>query len=301
MSVSNRLAITATPAWHLSIHSHVELKLLPVGHFPMLWPDGMLNTSNQRRKSIMDRLTNKTAVITGGSSGIGLATAQRFVDEGAYVFIVGRRQSELDKAVQQIGRNVTAVQADVTKLDDLDRLFSIVRQERGKIDVLFANSGSIEHRTLDEISPEHYDATFSVNVRGLIFTVQKALPLMSVGSSIILTSSIAGVKGLPAHDTYSAAKAAVRSLARTWTIELKDRGIRVNAVSPGAIDTPIIESQVSTAAEADELRARFAAATPLGRIGRPEEIASAVLFLASEDSSFVAGIDLFVDGGLAQV
>lgn len=249
----------------------------------------------------MDRLTNKTAVITGGSSGIGLATAQRFVDEGAYVFIVGRRQSELDKAVQQIGRNVTAVQADVTKLDDLDRLFSIVRQERGKIDVLFANSGSIEHRTLDEISPEHYDATFSVNVRGLIFTVQKALSLMSDGSSIILTSSIAGVKGLPAHDTYSAAKAAVRSLARTWTIELKDRGIRVNAVSPGAIDTPIIESQVSTATEADELRARFAAATPLGRIGRPEEIASAVLFLASEDSSFVAGIDLFVDGGLAQV
>ena len=245
----------------------------------------------------MDRLTNKTAVITGGSSGIGLATAQRFVDEGAYVFIVGRRQSELDKAVQQIGRNVTAVQADVTKLDDLDRLFSIVRQERGKIDVLFANSGSIEHRTLDEISPEHYDATFSVNVRGLIFTVQKALPLMSDGSSIILTSSVAGVKGLPAHGTYSAAKAAVRSLARTWTIELEDRGIRVNAVSPGAIDTPIIESQVST----DELRARFAAATPLGRIGRPEEIASAVLFLASEDSSFVAGIDLFVDGGLAQV
>ena len=249
----------------------------------------------------MNRLQNKTAVITGGSSGIGLATAQRFADEGAAVFIVGRRQSELDKAVAQIGHNVTAVQADVTNLNDLDRLFATVKRERGQIDVLFANSGSIEHRTIDQISPEHYDATFDVNVRGLIFTVQKALPLMPNGGSIILTSSIAGVKGLPAHGTYSAAKAAVRSLARTWTMELKDRGIRVNAISPGAIDTPIIDSQVSTAAEAAELRAKFAAATPLGRIGRPEEIASAALFLASEDSSFVAGIELFVDGGLAQV
>jgi NAD(P)-dependent dehydrogenase (short-subunit alcohol dehydrogenase family) len=249
----------------------------------------------------MNRLADRTAVITGGSSGIGLATAQRFVDEGAYVFIVGRRQAELDKAVQQIGRNVSAVQADVTKLQDLDRLYSVVRRERGSIDVLFANSGSIEQRTLDEITPEHYDATFNVNVRGLIFTVQKALPLMADAGTIILTSSIAGVKGLHAHDTYSAAKAAVRSLARTWTVELKDRGIRVNAISPGAIDTPIIGNQVTTAAQADELRARFAAATPLGRIGRPEEIASAVLFLASEDSSFVAGIDLFVDGGLAQI
>jgi NAD(P)-dependent dehydrogenase (short-subunit alcohol dehydrogenase family) len=253
------------------------------------------------KEDIMNRLASKTAIITGGSSGIGLATAQRFVDEGAYVFIVGRRQAELDKAVRQIGRNVTAVRADVTKLDDLDRLFSIVKEQRGKIDVLFANSGSIEHRTLDEITPEHYDATFDVNLRGLIFTVQKALPLLANGSSIILTSSIAGVKGLPAHDTYSAAKAAVRSLARTWTVEFKGRGIRVNAISPGAIDTPIIDSQVSTPAEADELRAKFAAATPLGRIGRPEEIASAVLFLASEDSSFVAGIELFVDGGIAQV
>jgi NAD(P)-dependent dehydrogenase (short-subunit alcohol dehydrogenase family) len=249
----------------------------------------------------MNRLANRTAIITGGSSGIGLATAQRFVDEGAYVFIVGRRQSELDRAVQQIGRNVTAVQADVTKLDDLDRLFSIVKKQRGKIDVLFANSGSIEHRTLGEITPEHYDATFDVNVRGLIFTVQKALPLMAEGGSIILTSSIASIKGLHAHDTYSAAKAAVRSLARTWTVEFKGRGIRVNAISPGAIDTPIIDSQVSTATEAAELRAKFAAATPLGRIGRPEEIASAVLFLASDDSSFVAGIELFVDGGIAQV
>jgi NAD(P)-dependent dehydrogenase (short-subunit alcohol dehydrogenase family) len=250
---------------------------------------------------MMERLQDKTAVITGGNSGIGLATAQRFVHEGAHVFIFGRRQSELDKAVAQIGRNVTAVRGDVTKLEDLDRLFDIVKRERGQIDVLFANSGAIEHRAIDEISAEHYEMTFDVNVRGLIFTVQKGLPLIRDGGSIILTSSIAGVKGLPTHGTYSAAKAAVRSLARTLTVELKDRGIRVNAISPGAIDTPIIDSQAPTSAEADELRARFAAATPLGRLGRPEEIASAALFLASDDSSFVAGIELFVDGGLAQI
>ena len=249
----------------------------------------------------MNRLLNQTAVITGGNSGIGLATARRFVDEGAHVFIVGRRQAELDQAAAQIGKNVTAVKADVTKLEDLDRLYSIVREKRGQIDVLFANSGSIEHKTLEQITPEHYDRTFDVNVRGLIFTVQKALPLLREGSSVILTSSIAGILGLEAHDTYSAAKAAVRSLARTWTVELKGRGIRVNAISPGAIDTPIIESQVPTPAEADALRAKFASVTPLGRVGRPEELAAAVLFLASEDSSYVAGTELFVDGGLAQV
>jgi NAD(P)-dependent dehydrogenase (short-subunit alcohol dehydrogenase family) len=233
----------------------------------------------------MNRLLNKTAVITGGNSGIGLATAKRFVEEGAYVFIATRRQAELDRAVAFIGRNVTGVKADVTDLDELDHLYSIVRHEREHIDVLFANSGSIEHKTLDQITPEHYDKTFDVNVRGLIFTVQKALPLLRDASSIILTSSVAGVMGLHAHDTYSAAKAAVRSLARTWTIELKGRNIRVNAISPGAIDTPIIESQVKTPTEADELRAKFAAATPLGRVGRPEELAAAALFLASDDSS----------------
>jgi NAD(P)-dependent dehydrogenase (short-subunit alcohol dehydrogenase family) len=249
----------------------------------------------------MSRLLNKVAVITGGSSGIGLATAQRFVAEGAHVFITGRRRSELDKAVSLIGRNVTPVQGDVTNLDDLDCLYSTIKQEKGRIDILFANSGAIEHQTIEQVTPDHFDKTFDVNVRALLFTVQKALPLMRSGGSIVLASSIAGVKGLPAHGTYSAAKAAVRSLARTWTIELKGRGIRVNAISPGAIDTPIIDSQVATVAEADELRARFAAATPLGRIGRPEEIASAALFLASDDSSFVAGIELFVDGGIAQV
>ncbi|MFD1560965.1 SDR family NAD(P)-dependent oxidoreductase [Paraburkholderia silviterrae] len=249
----------------------------------------------------MGKLDRKTAVVTGGTSGIGLATAKRFAEEGAHVYIVGRRETELERAAAEIGHNVVPFRGDVTNLEDLDRLFARVRAERTQLDVLFANAGFIEQRTIDEMSPEHYDATFNVNMRGLIFTVQKALPLMREGASIVLTSSVSGVKGLQAHGAYSAAKAAVRSLARTWTTELKGRGIRVNAVSPGAIDTPIIESQVSTPAQADALRAKFAEATPLGRIGRPEEVAAAVLFLASDESSYVAGIDLFVDGGLAQV
>jgi NAD(P)-dependent dehydrogenase (short-subunit alcohol dehydrogenase family) len=249
----------------------------------------------------MTRLQNKVAVITGGNSGIGLATAQRFVAEGAYVYITGRRQAELNQAVKLIGANVKGIQGDVTDLEDLERLFTTVKSEKGSLDILFANSGVVEHKTIDQVSEEHFDQTFNINVRGLLFTVQKALPVMNDGGSIILTSSIAGTKGLPAHGAYSASKAAVRSLARTWTLELKDRGIRVNANSPGAIDTPIIDSQVSTKEEADQLRARFAAATPLGRLGHPEEIASAALFLASGDSSYVAGIELFVDGGIAQV
>jgi NAD(P)-dependent dehydrogenase (short-subunit alcohol dehydrogenase family) len=249
----------------------------------------------------MNKLQDKTAVITGGSSGIGLATAKRFAEEGAHVFIFGRRQSELNKAVDHIGKNVTAVQGDVTRMEDLDRLYSKVKAERGSVDVLFANSGFVEHQAIGEISPEHYDKTFDVNVRGVIFTVQKALPILRDSASIILTGSVATIKGFPAHDTYSATKAAVRSLARTWTMELKGRGIRVNVISPGAIDTPIIDSQASTPEDAEKIRQNFAAATPLGRIGRPEEIASAALFLASDDSSYVAGVELFVDGGLAQV
>lgn len=249
----------------------------------------------------MGKLQDRTAVITGGNSGIGLATAKRFADEGAAVYIVGRRQAELDQAVQAIGGHVRAVQADVTQLTDLERLYAIVKQERGGLDVLFANAGAIEQRALEAITTEHYEQTFDVNVKGLIFTVQKLLPLMRAGGSVILTGSVAGVKGLPAHDTYSAAKAAVRSLARTWTMEWKGRGIRVNVISPGAIDTPIIDSQAATPEQAGALRAAFAVATPLGRLGRPEEIAAAALFLASDDSSFVTGIDLFVDGGLAQV
>lgn len=249
----------------------------------------------------MARLQGKVAVITGGNSGIGLATAKRFVDEGASVFIFGRRQVELDNAVTLIGGDITAVQGDASEPRDLDRLYATVEQAKGKLDVLFANAGVVELRPLEAFSTEHYDKTFDVNVRGLALTVQKALPLLRDGASVILTGSIAGVKGYPTYGTYSASKAAVRSFARTWTMELKDRGIRVNTLSPGAIDTPIMDSQVSTPEEADALRVQFAHATPLGRLGRPEEVASVALFLASEDSSFVAGIDLFVDGGIAQV
>ncbi|RBH58575.1 MULTISPECIES: glucose 1-dehydrogenase [Pseudomonas] len=249
----------------------------------------------------MNKLQGKIAVITGGSSGIGLATAQRFVEEGAYVFITGRRQAELDKAVALIGRNVTAVQGDVSSSEDLNRLYEVVEREKGCIDVLVANSGIVDPTYLNDVSVEHYDGTFDINVKGLLFTVQKALPLIRDGGSIILTASIAATKGIPGYGTYSATKAAVRSFARTWTLELQDRGIRVNSLSPGPVDTPIMESQASTQEQVDQLKASFAKAVPLGRLGRPEEIASAALFLASDDSSFVAGIDLCVDGGMAQV
>ena len=249
----------------------------------------------------MGALDGKVAVITGGSSGIGLATARRFVSEGAYVFITGRRQSELDRAKQLIGRNITAVRGDAAKLEDLDRLYRRVGQERNHLDILFANAGFVEHQTIDVVTPEHFDKTFNLNVRGMLFAVQKALPLMGSGGSIILTASIVAVKGLPAHGVYGASKAAVRSFARTWTIELKDRGIRVNSLSPGATDTPIIDGQFTSKEQADAARANFAAATPMHRIGRPEELASAALFLASDQSSFITGIDLQVDGGLVQV
>jgi NAD(P)-dependent dehydrogenase (short-subunit alcohol dehydrogenase family) len=249
----------------------------------------------------MSRLLNKIAVITGGSSGIGLATARRFVEEGAYVFISGRRQAELDKAVASIGRNVAAVQGDGAKLEDIERLIATVKSKKGAIDILFVNAGNVELRPFDQATPEHFDVTFGLNTRGLYFTVQKALPLIRRGGSIILTSSIASVKGMPAMSTYGASKAAVRSFARTWTLELKDRGIRVNTLSPGPVDTPIIDGQVPTKEAADQMRAHMAAAVPLGRMGRPDELAAAALFLASDEASFVAGIDLQVDGGLAQV
>jgi NAD(P)-dependent dehydrogenase (short-subunit alcohol dehydrogenase family) len=249
----------------------------------------------------MSRLQGKIAVVTGGNSGIGLATAKRFVEEGAYVFITGRRQTELDKAVAEIGRNVTAVQGDVTNMADLDRLYATVKETKGVVDILFANAGFVELRTIDQISPEHVDKIFDINTKGLLFTVQKALPLMRKGGSIILVSSIANSKAMPAYTAYSASKAAIRSFARTWTLELKDRGIRVNSLSPGPVDTPIIDMQFSTREETDKLRETFAQAIPLGRLGRPEELASAALFLASDDSSFVAGIDLPVDGGMAQI
>ena len=249
----------------------------------------------------MSRLQGKVAIITGGSSGIGLATARRFVAEGARVFITGRREAELAKAVSLIGGTITAVQGDVSNLDDLDRLYARVAEHAGKIDVLFANSGVVETVPLGEITPQHFDHTFGVNTRGLLFTVQKALPLMRDGGSVIVTGSIASLKAMLGYTTYSASKAAVRSFVRTWALELKGRGIRVNTLSPGPVDTPIIDGQFKTQAQADEFKTGFAAAIPLGRLGRPEELAAAALFLASEESSFVTGIDLCVDGGIAQI
>jgi NAD(P)-dependent dehydrogenase (short-subunit alcohol dehydrogenase family) len=241
------------------------------------------------------------AVITGGSSGIGLATAKRFVQEGAYVFITGRRESELEKAKTELGTNVTTVQGDVSSLVDLDRLYATVAAEKGAVDIVVANAGFIEHATIFDLTEAHYDKTMDIDLKGVIFTVQKALSLMTRGGSIVVVSSIINSKGVPAHGTYAAAKAGVRALVRIWTQELKDKGIRVNSLSPGATETPIIRGQFDNDEASDAAKKVFASMTPLGRLGLPEEIASAAYFLASEESSYVAGIDLPVDGGLAQV
>lgn len=249
----------------------------------------------------MGKLQGKVAVITGGSSGIGLATAKRFVAEGAYVFITGRRQSELDLAKAAIGANVSTVAGDVANLADLDRLYRTVAAEKDRVDILMASAGFVEHAPIDSATPEHFDKTFNINARGTFFTVQKALPLMKKGGSIVLVASGLHLKGFPRHGTYSATKAAIRSFARTWAAELKDRGIRVNTLSPGAIDTPIIDGQFKTKAEADGARSLFAQMTPLGRISRADEMATAALFLGSEDSSCSTGIDLVADGGLTQL
>jgi NAD(P)-dependent dehydrogenase (short-subunit alcohol dehydrogenase family) len=249
----------------------------------------------------MGKLQGKVAVITGGSSGIGLATAKRFVAEGAYVFITGRRQSELDVAKAAIGTSVSTVAGDVANLADLDRLYRTVAAEKDRMDIVVASAGFVEHAPIDSATPEHFDKTFNINARGTFFTVQKALPLMKNGGSIVLVASGLHLKGIAQHGTYSATKAAIRSFARTWAAELKDRGIRVNTLSPGAIDTPIIDGQFKTKAEADGARSMFAQMTPLGRIGRADEMAAAALFLASEDSSFSTGIDLVADGGLTQL
>lgn len=249
----------------------------------------------------MPALQGKVAIITGGSSGIGLAIAKRFVSEGAYVFITSRRQSELDKAVTEIGKNVTAVQGDVSKLEDLDRLYSTVSSQSRKIDVVVANAGFVELAPIKTATPEHFDRTFDTNARGAFFTVQKALPLMNDGGSIILVASAGKNKATLGRSTYSGTKAALRAFVRTWTMELRDRGIRSNVLSPGATDTPIIDGLFPSKEAAEAGRAQFAALTPLGRIGRPEEIAAAALFLASSEGSFVAGIDLAVDGGLSAV
>lgn len=249
----------------------------------------------------MGKLDGKVAVITGGNSGMGLATAQKFVAEGAYVFITGRRPAELDKAVTLIGKNVTGVQGDVSNLADLDRLYATVTEQKGRIDVLFANAGVGELAPLGSITEAQFDKIFNINVRGLLFSVQKALPLFQDGGSIILNASIASIKGMPAFSVYSASKAAVRSFARSWTVDLKDRGIRVNTLSPGPIDTPILSGLAETEEELEKVKAGLAAQVPLGRMGISDEIAKVALFLASDDSSYVTGIELFVDGGMAQI
>ncbi|WP_165220658.1 SDR family NAD(P)-dependent oxidoreductase [Aquisphaera insulae] len=249
----------------------------------------------------MGKLDGKVAVVTGGNSGIGLATARRFAAEGARVVITGRRKEELDRAVAEIGRGAIGVQGDVARLDDLDRLYATVREKHGRIDVLFANAGIAEFAKLGEITEEHFDRIFGINVKGLLFTVQKALPLFADGGSIILNASIVSITGMPAFSVYSATKAAVRSFARSWTTDLKDRKIRVNAISPGPIDTPGVDGVVGSKEAADQFKAGLASQVPLGRIGDPDEIAKAAVFLASDDGSFVTGIELFVDGGMAQV
>jgi NAD(P)-dependent dehydrogenase (short-subunit alcohol dehydrogenase family) len=249
----------------------------------------------------MGKLEGKIALVTGGNGGIGLATAKRFVSEGAYVFITGRRTEELAAAVKEIGKNVTGVQGDVSKLADLDRLFAQIKREKGKLDIVFANAGVAKYARLGSITEELFDSIFNTNVKGLLFTVQKALPLLPDGASIILNASIVGSKGLATNSVYSATKAAVRSFARTWTTDLKDRRIRVNAVSPGATDTPGARDLLASSEVGEQRKKMIATVTPLGRIGTPDEIAKAVVFLACDDSSYVTGIELFVDGGFAQV
>ncbi|MEV8388844.1 MULTISPECIES: SDR family oxidoreductase [unclassified Streptomyces] len=248
----------------------------------------------------MGQLEGKTAVVTGGSSGIGLAAAVRLAAEGAHVFITGRRKTLLDAAVETIGpAAATAVVGDISSLADLDRLYDTVRARGRGLDIVFANAGTASFATLEQVTEEHFDETFGVNVRGTLFTVQKALPLLNDGASVILNSSVRADDGVTAFGTYAASKAAIRSFARTWANELKDRGIRVNAISPGAIDTPAVDAVAE--GDAPVTKAQFVAGVPLGRIGRPDEVADAVAFLASGRSSFILGANLYVDGGENQI
>jgi NAD(P)-dependent dehydrogenase (short-subunit alcohol dehydrogenase family) len=256
----------------------------------------------RKEDKLSQKLTGKIAVITGGSSGIGLATAKRFVDEGAYVFITGRRKSELDAAVNQIGRNVTGVQSDVSNQADLDRVYTAVKEQKGKLDIVFANAGIGEFAPLGQITEDHFDKQFNVNVKGLLFTVQKALSLLQPGGSIVLNASIAATTGSPALSVYGATKAAVRSFARTWSVDLKDLKIRVNAISPGVVPTPGYNTSLGmTQDQVDQWVQSAIGHIPLGRPGTTDEIAKAVSFLASDDSSYVNGIELFVDGGMTQI
>ncbi|WP_426231991.1 SDR family oxidoreductase [Pararhizobium sp. DWP3-4] len=247
------------------------------------------------------RLQGKIAVVTGANSGIGLATAKRFAEEGAKVFMTGRRQDQLDTAVGEVGGDAVGVQGDVSNLGDIDRLFELVKAQAGHIDVLFANAGSGEFAPLGHITEDHFDRTFATNVKGTLFTVQKALPLLKEGSSVILTGSTAASTGTPAFSVYAATKAAIRSFARGWIVDLGHRGIRVNVLSPGPTSTPGFHGLGSTEEEKREMMRMTLAGVPLGRMGKPREIANAALFLASDESSFVTGTELFADGGVAQV
>lgn len=249
----------------------------------------------------MSALTGKIAVISGGTAGIGLATAQRFVAEGAHVFIFGRRQAQLDEAVKLIGRNVTAIQADAANLDDLDKVAATVKAEKGRVDIIVSNAALVEQAPIDTLTPEHFDKTFNLNARGPVFLVQKLLPLMSKGGSIILVSSAMHGMGIPGHTAYAATKAALRSYARTWASEFKDRGIRVNTLSPGVTDTPMLDSQVTSAEGREALVNMYLPMIPLARLGLAEEVASAALFLASDQSAYMTGADLMNDGGVGQV
>jgi len=248
----------------------------------------------------MNQLDGNVALITGGNSGLGFATAKRFIAEGAYVFITGRRQAELDKAVASLGQNATGVQGDVTNMKDLDRLYALIKQKKGHLDIVFANAGGGSLLPIGAITEEHFDQTFNLNVKGLLFTVQKALPLLKDGSSIILNSSVTGFKGMEAFGVYAASKAAVRSFARTWTTDLKSRKIRVNAISPGVVPTEGYRS-LGDEEGIKKFAAQMATQIPLGRVGEPDEIAKAVVFLASDASSFVTGAELVVDGGMTAV
>ena len=249
----------------------------------------------------MKRLKNKVAVITGGSNGIGLASAKLFVEHGAYVYITGRGIEQLEEAVAQIGSNVTAVQGDVTKMEDLDHLIDKVKSVHGKIDVLYSNVGVAQFEPLGHITETSFDQVLTSNVKGTVFLVQKALPLMGNGSSIILTGSISGSKGFQAMSVYNASKAAVRNLARSWALDLKGTGIRVNVLSPGATATPSVIKNLTAIGQLDTITAEIKQNSPLGRLGKPEEVATAALFLASDDSIFMTGSELFVDGGSGQV
>jgi NAD(P)-dependent dehydrogenase (short-subunit alcohol dehydrogenase family) len=251
-------------------------------------------------KKYCGKLEGKTALITGGASGIGLATAKRFVEEGAHVFITSRRDSELATALEEIGQNVTGVRGDPSNLDNLDRFFAQIDREKGNLDIVFANAGMARFAPLGQITEEHYESLFNINVKALLFTVQKALPLLPNGASIILNASVGSSKGWPAWSVYGATKAAVRSFARTWTTDLKERRIRVNAVSPGGTDTPGFGDLLASKDEGQQ-RLTISNAVPLGRLGTPDDIANAVVFLASDDSSYITGTELFVDGGFAQV